>query len=160
MPQPIGRLAVLLSVLALLFGACSSPAASTPPSAAASAEASAPASAEASEAATPAPTLLPVTSSQAKPGDVIVRWYCCLGTGDAPDQVKVELQVADAFNAAHPGIHLQFEGYIYQAARDALSVQLGSGSGPDGSICLRRTSASSKNFLWCGVLSGASITGT
>jgi multiple sugar transport system substrate-binding protein len=131
MPQPIGRLAVLLSVLALLFGACSSPAASTPPSAAASAEASAPASAEASEAATPAPTLLPVTSSQAKPGDVIVRWYCCLGTGDAPDQVKVELQVADAFNAAHPGIHLQFEGYIYQAARDALSVQLGSGSGPD-----------------------------
>jgi multiple sugar transport system substrate-binding protein len=45
--------------------------------------------------------------------------------------VPVELKVADEFNASHPGIHLQFEGFIYAAAADALSVQLASGSGPD-----------------------------
>ena len=43
----------------------------------------------------------------------------------------VEQQVAEAFNAAHPGIHLSFEGYPYAGARDALSVQIGSGNGPD-----------------------------
>ena len=76
------------------------------------------------------PTPLPVTESQAKPGDVVIRWYCCLGTGDAPEQVEVERKVADDFNASHPGIHLQFEGFVYAAAT-TLSVQIGSGSGPD-----------------------------
>ena len=65
------------------------------------------------------------------PGDVVIRWYCCLGTGDAPEQVEVERKVAEDFNASHPGIHLQFEGFIYAGARDALSTQLGSGNGPD-----------------------------
>ena len=55
------------------------------------------------------------SGSAGKPGDVVIRWYCCLGTGDAPEQVAVEQQVAEAFNAANPGIHLQFEGYIYDA---------------------------------------------
>ena len=63
--------------------------------------------------------------SQAEPGDVVIRWYCCLGTGDAPEQVEVELKVAEDFNASHPGIHLQFEGFVYAGARDALSTQLG-----------------------------------
>ncbi len=31
----------------------------------------------------------------------------------------------------HEGIHLQFEGFIYAAARDALATQLASGAGPD-----------------------------
>ena len=128
-----GRFAVLLAVLALLFAACSQSTASQSPSgsqAAASESPSAAASGEES-ASPPPPTPLPVTSSQAKPGDIVVRWYCCLGTGDSPDQVEVELKVADEFNQSHPGIHLQFEGYIYEAARDSLAVQLGSGSGPD-----------------------------
>ena len=43
----------------------------------------------------------------------------------------MEQQVAEAFNAANPGIHLTFEAYNYNGARDALAVQLGSGSGPD-----------------------------
>jgi multiple sugar transport system substrate-binding protein len=135
MHREVGRLAVLISILALLFAACSQPTSSAAPSASAAAsasgEASAPASGEASESATPAPTQLPVTGSAANPGDVVVRWYCCLGTGDAPEQVAVELKVADDFNKSHPGIHLQFEGYVFEAATDALSVQLGSGSGPD-----------------------------
>lgn len=135
MDRTLGRIAVLISVLALLVGACGpaspSSAPSTAPSAVAS-ESTAPSeSAGSSDAATPAPTQLPVTGSEAKPGDTVIRWYCCLGTGDAPEQVTVELKVAEDFNASHPGTHLQFEGYIYSAARDALSVQLGAGNGPD-----------------------------
>jgi multiple sugar transport system substrate-binding protein len=128
MHRTLGRIAVLLSILALLFGACSTPAATSAPSG--SAVASTPAE-SVDPSATPVPTPLPVTASEAKPGDVVIRWYCCLGTGDQPEQVKVELKVADDFNASHPGIHLQFEGYIYAAARDALAVQLGSGNAPD-----------------------------
>jgi multiple sugar transport system substrate-binding protein len=132
MQRSIGRIVVLISVLALLVGACGPSSASTAPSAPASqaAVASAEASPEASLASAP-PTPLPNNASQAKPGDVEIRWYCCLGTGDAPTQVKTEQEVADAFNAANPGIHLTFEGFVYAAARDALSVQIGSGNGPD-----------------------------
>jgi multiple sugar transport system substrate-binding protein len=135
MRQDMGRFAVLLSVLALLFAACSQPT-NTPAPSASTAAAESPAasgepSAEESASATPVPTALPMNQSEAKPGDVVIRWYCCLGTGDAPEQVEVERKVADDFNNSHPGIHLQFEGFVYAAAADALSVQLGSGSGPD-----------------------------
>jgi multiple sugar transport system substrate-binding protein len=135
------RHAALLAAVLIIVAACSaasgspSPAASTAstPSAAASSAASAAASegAAASADASALPTKLPESGSAAKPGDVLIRWYCCLGTGDAPEQVAVEQQVAEAFNASHPGIHLQFEGYPYQLARDSLSVQLASDSGPD-----------------------------
>ncbi len=127
----VGRFAVLLAVLALLFAACAqTPASQSPSGSQAIASPSAAASGEES-ASPPPPTPLPATESQAKPGDVVIRWYCCLGTGDAPEQVTVERKVAEDFNASHPGIHLQFEGFVYAAAADALSVQLGSGSGPD-----------------------------
>ena len=131
------RLAVLVAVLAILAAACGTSTTSSSPSAAASATPAASAGGESaapSEAApseTPAPTPLPGNASQAKPGDIVVRWYCCLGTGDQPEQVEVEQKVAEDFNASHPGIHLQFEGYIYAAAADALSVQLGAGNAPD-----------------------------
>jgi multiple sugar transport system substrate-binding protein len=135
-----GRSAALLAALLIIVAACSSAASSASPAGSASAASSAPsaaASAESSEGAAPSesasavPTKIPDTGSAAKPGDVVIRWYCCLGTGDAPEQVAVEQQVAEKFNASHPGIHLQFEGYPYQLARDSLSVQLGSDSGPD-----------------------------
>ena len=130
MPQGLGRFAVLLSVLALLFAACGQATTSVAPSSSTAAESAEP-SAEASSDATPAPTILPVTGSEAKPGDVVIRWYCCLGTGDAPEQVELQLKVTEDFNASHPGIHLQFEGYVYAAARDALATLLASGNGPD-----------------------------
>ncbi len=129
MPRTIGRVAVLGTVLALLVGACSGTTPSGAPSAAPSAEPGE--SAAASESAAPVATPLPVTGSQPDPGDVLVRWYCCLGTGDAPEQVEVQLKVTEDFNASHQGIHLQFEGFVYAGARDALSTQLASGNGPD-----------------------------
>ena len=62
----------------------------------------------------------------------IIRWYCCLGTGDAPEQVEVERKVAEDFNASHPGIHLQFEGFVYPArARRAGDPARRPGNGPD-----------------------------
>ena len=77
------------------------------------------------------PTQIPVANSSGKPGDVELRWYCCLGQGDAPELIEVEQKVTEAFNASHPGIHLSFEAYPYQGARDALAVQIGSGNSPD-----------------------------
>jgi len=134
------RLAVLLAILAILVAACSSATTSSAPSAAAPSASAAASEAAAESAApaesgvpiaTPVPTPLPENDSTAKPGDILVRWFCCLGTGDQPDQVETERKVADDFNASHPGIHLRFEGYVYEGARDGLSVQLASGNGPD-----------------------------
>jgi multiple sugar transport system substrate-binding protein len=75
-----------------------------------------------------APTSAP---SEGSGGVVEVRWFCCLGGGDAPEQVEIEQQVAADFNASHPNIHLTFEAVPYQGARDALATQIGSGNGPD-----------------------------
>ncbi len=136
-PGSPGRAAVLLAVIALIASACgsstssSAPSAAAPGSPAASAAAESPAASGGEPSASPVPTPLPENDSEAKPGDILVRWYCCLGTGDQPEQVEVERKVADDFNASHPGIHLRFEGYIFAAARDALAVQLGAGNGPD-----------------------------
>ena len=101
-----GRFAVLLAVLALMFAACSQSTASSAPSSSTAVASEQPSeSAASSESASPPPpTPLPANESQAKPGDVTIRWYCCLGTGDAPEQVAVEQQVAEAFNASHPEI--------------------------------------------------------
>lgn len=119
MERTVGRLGVLIASAGLIFAACSS--STTSPAA----------SAEASAAESAAPTAETSPVSSGKPGDVEIRWYCCLGGGDAPEQVVVEQNVAEEFNASHPGIHLTFEAVPYAGARDALSVQLGSGNGPD-----------------------------
>lgn len=130
MERTVGRLGVLVAVAGLIFAACGSSTTSTAPSAEASAAPSGEASAAPSGEASAAPSAI-TAGSTGKPGDVNIVWFCCLGTGDAPEQVTVEEQVAEAFNAANPGIHLSFQAYPYQGARDALSVQIGSGSGPD-----------------------------
>lgn len=66
------------------------------------------------------------STTQSPSGPVEIRWFCCLGTGDAPELVTVEKQVVDAFNASHPNIHLTIEVVAYAGARDALSTELGS----------------------------------
>jgi multiple sugar transport system substrate-binding protein len=113
-----------MGVLALVVGACggtntsAAPAsAGTEPSAPASATGSAPASAGASESAAA--------------GVTEIRWYCCLGGGDAPEQVTVEKKVVEEFNSSHPNIHLTFEAVPYAGANDALATEIASGNGPD-----------------------------
>jgi len=70
------------------------------------------------------------------PGDVpagatLLRWYCCLGTGDAPEQVAVEKKVIDDFNASHQDIKVQGEFVIYAQAYDQLSAEISTGNPPD-----------------------------
>ncbi|HEY3336390.1 MAG TPA: extracellular solute-binding protein [Candidatus Limnocylindrales bacterium] len=106
-----------MGVLALVAGACGGTTPTTAPSGGSepSSVASAPASEPASAAA----------------GVTEIRWYCCLGGGDAPEQVTVEKQVVDAFNASHPNIHVTFEAVPYAGANDALATEIASGNGPD-----------------------------
>lgn len=65
-------------------------------------------------------------------GEVVeIRWYCCLGTGENPEQLPVEQKVVDDFNKSHPNIKLKFEVVTFDAARNTLATQIASGNGPD-----------------------------
>jgi len=64
---------------------------------------------------------------------VEIRWYCCLGGGEAPEQKTVEDKVVADFNASHPNIHLTFEVVTYEgnAANNTLANELLNQNGPD-----------------------------
>jgi multiple sugar transport system substrate-binding protein len=81
--------------------------------------------------ATEAPaTEAPATEAPA--GEKVqIRWFCCLGTGDAPNQQEVEQAVVDEFNASQDKIELILEVVPYASGRDTLSTQIASGAGPD-----------------------------
>ena len=64
-------------------------------------------------------------------GPVEIRWYCCLGGGEAPEQKAVEDKVVADFNASHPNIHLTFEVVTYDQANGQLATELQSGNPPD-----------------------------
>jgi multiple sugar transport system substrate-binding protein len=68
-------------------------------------------------------------ATPAKP--VEIRWFIGLGTGTDPDQLAAEQEVVDAFNAAHPNIHLTTEIVTYESAFDTLATELASGNPPD-----------------------------
>jgi multiple sugar transport system substrate-binding protein len=118
------RLAVGVAVLGLVVAACGG---STSPAPSASSLASAQPSVAPSSAA-PSPSG-PATIPPG--GPVTIKWFCCLGGGDDPSQLKVEDQVVKDFNAAHPNIKLVFDHAAYTGARDALATEIGSGNGPD-----------------------------
>jgi multiple sugar transport system substrate-binding protein len=87
----------------------------------------------ASESPSPSPVPTPVIVGPGTVGEgvALIRWYCCLGTGDDPSQVEVEKQVIDAFNAAHTDIQIQGEFVIYEQAYDQLSTEIAGGNPPD-----------------------------
>jgi multiple sugar transport system substrate-binding protein len=64
-------------------------------------------------------------------GKTEIRWYCCLGAGNAEDQVKVEKAVVDKFNASHSDITLKFEVQPYNSAYDIFATEVRSGNPPD-----------------------------
>ena len=121
MERTVGRLGVLIAAAALVFAACGSSTSSTAPSVEAPASAAAPSTAV--ETAAP--------ESAAPAGVVDIRWFCCIGGGDAPEQTAVEKKVVDEFNTSHPNIHLTFEAVPYAGANAALATEIGSGNGPD-----------------------------
>ena len=100
MAPRLSRSGVVLTALALIATACggSKPSAAT---AAAPSASSVEASASQVAAVSQAPATVPPG------GPVEIRWYCCLGGGEAPEQKTVEDKVVADFNAAHPNIHLK-----------------------------------------------------
>lgn len=112
------RMSILLVfvVVVMLVSACSAaPAATTAPTTA------------------PGATEKPVepTAAEQKPGVVEIRWFIGLGTGTDPEQLAAEQEVVDAFNAAHPDIHLVTEVVTYESAFDTMATELASGNPPD-----------------------------
>jgi multiple sugar transport system substrate-binding protein len=80
---------------------------------------------------TPEPTPQFAGPSSVPEGVALIKWYCCLGGGDAPDQVEVETQVIDDFNAAHTDIKIRGEFVNYDLAFDTLSAHIAAGDPPD-----------------------------
>ncbi len=124
------RLAVLLATISLVVGACGSSAATPSPS---SPAASVPATGSASAPAESASASAPHATFSEPTEKVELRWYCCLGGGEAPDQKKVEDKVVADWNAAHPNIHVTFEVVTYNgnAANEKLATDLQAGNAPD-----------------------------
>jgi multiple sugar transport system substrate-binding protein len=120
MRTPLMRFAALAVVAALAFGACGGGNATASPAPTAAASATTAAVATPSGPATVPPG-----------GPVSIRWFCCVGTGDAPEQVPVEKKVVDDFNKTHLNIKLTLEVVPYAGANAALATEIGSGSGPD-----------------------------
>jgi multiple sugar transport system substrate-binding protein len=130
----------LLVIASMVLAACGGgaatqpPAATEPPAEATATEAPAEATeAPASEptAVPPTPTLTPYPVAECASGKVCIRWFCCLGTGDAPNQIKVEEEVVNDFNASQDKIQLILEIVPFNSGRDTLSTQIASGNGPD-----------------------------
>lgn len=85
-----------------------------------------------STTATTAPASQPPASTGT--GEKVeLRWYCCLGGGEAPEQKKVEDKVVADWNAAHPNIHVTFEVVTYtgNASNEKLATDLQAGNAPD-----------------------------
>jgi multiple sugar transport system substrate-binding protein len=137
------RMVALLATLALVVGACAptggptgTPGVTPPPIASPTGAVPTGAPTEgATEAPTgeaspePTPTIRPnPTLSGTKTG---LRWYCCLGTGEAIVQTPVEDQVAADFSAQHPTAEMVLEIVTYSAAYDTLSTQIAGGNPPD-----------------------------
>jgi multiple sugar transport system substrate-binding protein len=122
MPARLTRAGVVLATVALIATACTGSAASQSPS---------------SSGAAPSivPSLVPSKGPATVPpgGPVQIRWYCCLGGGEAPEQKKVEDKVVADFNASHPNIHVTFEVVTYEGnvSNETLATQLQAGNGPD-----------------------------
>lgn len=89
------------------------------------------AAAEPAPAAATTPSMTPAPEPTPMEGRVQVRWFCCLGSGDDPQQQELQQKVADEFNASQDKIQLIREVIDYDVARDALATQIASGNPPD-----------------------------
>jgi multiple sugar transport system substrate-binding protein len=120
MPARPFRPGVLLATFAMVVSACGGSNTTSPSAGAPSAPA-----VSASAAQSTGPATVPPG------GPVEIRWYCCLGGGEAPEQKTVEDKVVADFNASHPNIHVTFEVVTYDQANGQLTTEIQSGNGPD-----------------------------
>jgi multiple sugar transport system substrate-binding protein len=125
MNRKIFAFLTLLVTFSLILGACASaPTVTTAPQ-----DNSAP-------VATPEEKAVPTSdegqgTSSETADKVTIRWFVGLGTGSRPDQQDAQKAVVEAFNASQDKIKLVLEVANYDTARDVLSTEIASGSGPD-----------------------------
>jgi multiple sugar transport system substrate-binding protein len=136
MRRTLYAILALLIVASMVVSACAGAAPAAPaapaeePAAEAPAEEAA-AEAPAEEAAAEAPAEEATPEVVIDPNRTQVRWFVGLGTGGAPEQLPVQQEVVDEFNASQEEIQLILEVVPFDAARDALATQIASGDGPD-----------------------------
>ena len=147
-----GRAAIAVGVVMLVVVACAAPAQTTRPSTGAgstpatgsrppaasqgqsSTQPTGNASAEPTPVGSAGPTATPTPLQTLEPFDPTsgdLRWYCCLGGGEDPRQVKIEKQIAADFGAANPGISLKFQAITYESAYDSLFNAINNDNSPD-----------------------------
>jgi multiple sugar transport system substrate-binding protein len=125
MTPRFSRSGVILTALALIATACGGSNATASTNGAAGSPSAGQASPSQAAAVSQGPATVPPG------GPVEIRWYCCLGGGEAPEQKTVEDKVVADWNAAHPNIHLKLEVVTYDQSNGQLATELQSGNGPD-----------------------------
>lgn len=127
----------LLVIASMVLTACGGAPAATEPAATepgvTEPAATEPAATEPAATDAPAVTVTPspYPVAQCEAGKVCVRWFCCLGTGDEPNQIEVQEEVVADFNASQDEIQLILEVVVHESGRQVLSTQIASGNGPD-----------------------------
>ena len=85
----------------------------------------------AEEAAVEEPAAEEPAAEEVMGDKVQIRWFVGLGTGTDPEQVAIQEQVVADYNASQDAVELVLEVVPFDAAKDTLSTQIASGSGPD-----------------------------
>jgi multiple sugar transport system substrate-binding protein len=62
---------------------------------------------------------------------IVVNWFCCLGSGDSPEQQEAQNQVVADFNASQSEIELVLTVVDFDVSRDTFSTLLAAGTPPD-----------------------------
>ena len=80
----------------------------------------------------PATAAIAIGGSTAAPGQIEIRWYCCLGGGDAPEQVDGREEGRRGVQRQPPGHPRDVRGGAVQPAPTTpLATEIASGNGPD-----------------------------
>ena len=119
----------IISVLAVLAGACQSSASPSP-----STTASAAAAATQTPLPSPSTVLItpaPIAAGPGPNGGTVVRWFIGLGAGTQPAQIGPEQAFITEYNKAQKDVYLQYEIVDNTQASTILKTEIASGNAPD-----------------------------
>jgi multiple sugar transport system substrate-binding protein len=119
----------IISVLAMLAGACQSSASPSP-----STTASAAAAATQTPLPSPSTVLItpaPIAAGPGPNGGTVVRWFIGLGAGTQPAQIGPEQAFITEYNKAQKDVYLQYEIVDNTQASTILKTEIASGNAPD-----------------------------
>jgi multiple sugar transport system substrate-binding protein len=90
------------------------------------------------------------SGAPSEPGEVVeIEWYVGLGTGENEEQIPIEQEAVDAFNAEHPNIRLEMTVVDNTEAEESLATRIASGDAPDiiGPVGIRGLQTFGENLL-------------